>query len=46
VVVLLVEVVEVEVVDRAAFSALESAGGTMFGVLFGIDSEMLLPPHA
>jgi len=46
VVVLLVAVVEVEVVDRAAFSALVSAGGTMLGVLFGIDSETLLPPHA
>ena len=46
VVVLLVDVVEVEVVEMAAFSALVSAGGTMFGVLFGTDSEMLLPPHA
>jgi hypothetical protein len=40
-----VAVVDVEVVEAAAFSALVSAGGVMSGVLFGAASETLLPPH-
>ena len=43
----LVEVVEVEVVWAAAFSAVVSVGGVMSGVLLGTTSEVLLPPpHA
>jgi hypothetical protein len=41
---LAVEVVEVEVVCTAAFSALVSVGGMMSGVLFGTASLTLLPP--
>jgi len=41
---LAVEVVEVEVVCTAAFSALVSVGGVMSGVLFGTASLTLLPP--
>lgn len=41
-----VDVVEVEVVWAAAFSADVSVGGMMFGVLLGIASEVpLAPPH-
>jgi hypothetical protein len=39
-----VDVVEVEVVCAAAFSALVSVGGVMSGALFGVTSETLLPP--
>ena len=39
-----VDVVEVEVVCTAAFSALVSVGGVMSGVLFGTASLTLLPP--
>jgi hypothetical protein len=39
-----VEVVAVEVVCTAAFSALVSVGGMMSGVLFGTASLTLLPP--
>lgn len=42
----LVEVVEVDVVWTAAFSALVSFGGVMLGVLLGTASETLLLPHA
>jgi len=45
VVVVLVAVVDVDDVWAAAFSALVSVGGVMFGVLLGTVSEMLLPPH-
>jgi len=41
---LAVEVLEVEVVCTAAFSALVSVGGVMSGVLFGTVSLTLLPP--
>ena len=41
---LAVEVVEVEVVCTAAFSALVPVGGMMSGVLFGTASLTLLPP--
>jgi hypothetical protein len=41
---LAVEVVEVEVVCTAAFSALVSVGGEISGVLFGTASLTLLPP--
>ena len=41
-----VEVVDVEVVCAAAFSALVSLGGMMSGVDLGTASETLLPPHA
>jgi hypothetical protein len=40
-----VDVVEVEVVRAAAFSADVSVGGVMSGVLLGIASEVLAPPH-
>jgi hypothetical protein len=39
-----VDVVEVEVLCTAAFSALVSVGGVMSGVLFGTASLTLLPP--
>ena len=42
--VLVVEVVEVEVVCAAAFSALVSFGGVISGVLLGTASDALLPP--
>jgi len=42
----LVDVVEVEVVWTAAFSALVSVGGMMSGVLLGTASETLLLPQA
>lgn len=42
----LVEVVDVEVVCTAAFSALVSVGGVISGVLLGTASETLLEPHA
>jgi hypothetical protein len=41
---LAVDVVEVEVVCTAAFSALVSVGGVMSGVLFGTASLTLPPP--
>jgi hypothetical protein len=41
---LAVDVLEVEVVCTAAFSALVSVGGMMSGVLFGTASLTLLPP--
>jgi len=41
---LAVEVLEVEVVCTAAFSALVSVGGVISGVLFGTASLTLLPP--
>jgi hypothetical protein len=41
---LAVDVVAVEVVCTAAFSALVSVGGVMSGVLFGTASLTLLPP--
>jgi hypothetical protein len=41
---LAVDVLEVEVVCTAAFSALVSVGGMMSGVLFGTVSLTLLPP--
>jgi hypothetical protein len=41
---LAVEVVEVEVVCTAAFSALVSVGGEISGVLFGTASLTLPPP--
>jgi len=44
--VVFVAVADVEVVCTAAFSALVSAGGVMFGVLLGTASETLLLPHA
>ncbi|HVA18618.1 MAG TPA: hypothetical protein VMU55_00415 [Solirubrobacteraceae bacterium] len=40
-----VEVVDVEVVSVASFSADVSFGGVMSGVLLGVTSETLLPPH-
>ena len=40
-----VEVVDVEVVSIASFSAEVSLGGVMSGVLLGVTSETLLPPH-
>jgi hypothetical protein len=41
---LAVDVLDVEVVCTAAFSALVSVGGVMSGVLFGTASLTLLPP--
>ena len=41
---LAVDVLDVEVVCTAAFSALVSVGGMMSGVLFGTASLTLLPP--
>jgi hypothetical protein len=39
------DVVDVAVVSVASFSAEVSAGGVISGVLFGVTSETLLPPH-
>jgi hypothetical protein len=46
VLVVFVDVVLVDVVCTAAFSALVSVGGVMSGVLLGTASETLLPPQA
>lgn len=39
-------VVDVEVVSVASFSAEESLGGVISGVLLGVASDTLVPPHA
>jgi hypothetical protein len=44
--VLVDDVVEVVVVLAAAASALVSVGGVIAGVLFGVGSDTLAPPHA
>lgn len=41
-----VAVVEVEVVSVASFSAEVSLGGVISGVLLGVASDTLVPPHA
>jgi hypothetical protein len=41
-----VAVVDVEVVSVASFSAEVSLGGVISGVLLGVTSDTLVPPHA